>query len=303
MHRFDQLVAADNRADAERLGLLNEDEMDSDAEENGDKKDVDDEEDEAALLDKMLKDRFLHRSSVEMEEHFSDDDEDDENKAEATENKAAEDDQEQEHLAKRFAKRARMERLMEEYGRNDEFSHSRLIEEDTTMKDELKHMKNGLTRKRGSAALSRTSSIVTESSQHTDEQSALKRQKPTASVFGGGLLAKSGSLSLALQKSGRQHTKSRTSFLGNSQSSTNGSQDPGISSQKSISFSHVVFQSCGGDSQLSSRGASQSQSRKGFGTAGGGLPRSRLGGRKASGASRNSSLWSNVMAKGPKRKR
>ena len=32
-------------------------------------------EDENALLDKMLKDRFLHRSSVEMEEEFSDDEE------------------------------------------------------------------------------------------------------------------------------------------------------------------------------------------------------------------------------------
>jgi hypothetical protein len=75
MHRFDQLVAADNREDAKRLGLLNDDELDSDNEGKGDTQLPDDEEDEAALLDKMLKDRFLHRSSVDLEENFSDDEE------------------------------------------------------------------------------------------------------------------------------------------------------------------------------------------------------------------------------------
>ena len=78
MHRFDQFVAADNREDAKRLGLLNEDELDSDddGEEKEHKDNGDPEiEDENALLDKMLKDRFLHRSSVEMEEEFSDDEE------------------------------------------------------------------------------------------------------------------------------------------------------------------------------------------------------------------------------------
>jgi hypothetical protein len=80
MHRFDQLVAADNRDDAKRLGLLNDDELDSE-DENGERKsktdDIDDEEDETALLDKILKDRFLHRSDadMEMEENFSDDEE------------------------------------------------------------------------------------------------------------------------------------------------------------------------------------------------------------------------------------
>jgi hypothetical protein len=78
MHRFDQLVAADNREDAKRLGLLNEDELDSEDEENGEEKKEDAEEDEAALLDKMLKDRFMHRSSVELEEENFSDDEDDE---------------------------------------------------------------------------------------------------------------------------------------------------------------------------------------------------------------------------------
>jgi len=145
MHRFDELVAADNREDAKNLGLLNDDEMDSDDDGTGTKKD-DEEEDEAALLDKMLKDRFLHRSSVELEENFSEDESGDEGNKDDNETKNDEDDQEQEKLAKRFAKRARMERLIEEYGHEEEFSRSRLIEEDATMKDELLRMKVGFVR-------------------------------------------------------------------------------------------------------------------------------------------------------------
>ncbi len=79
MHRFDQLVAADNREDAKRLGLLNDDELDSEDEDGRVNKNAnDEEEDETALLDKMLKDRFLHRSSVDLEENFSEDEEEEE---------------------------------------------------------------------------------------------------------------------------------------------------------------------------------------------------------------------------------
>lgn len=81
IHRFDQLVAADNREDAKRLGLLNEDEMDSDDEnENGEAKETKDaaDEDEAVLLDKMLKERFLNRDEEDaFEENFSDSEEED----------------------------------------------------------------------------------------------------------------------------------------------------------------------------------------------------------------------------------
>lgn len=54
-----------------------------------------------------------------------------------------EDEKEQERLAKRFAKRARMQRLLETYGEDDEFTQSRLIDEDNSMKIELKKMKVG----------------------------------------------------------------------------------------------------------------------------------------------------------------
>ena len=76
-HRFDQLVAAGNRADAKRLGLLNDDELDSsDDEEEHDDGDANVEEDENALLDKILKDRFLPRH--ELDPHLTDDSDDEE---------------------------------------------------------------------------------------------------------------------------------------------------------------------------------------------------------------------------------
>ena len=143
VHRFDQLVAADNREDAKRLGLLNDDEVDTD-QEGDDKPDADEEEDEGVLLDKMLKDRFLHRSSVEAEEDFSDDEAEAENEGEKGGDAAVldnQDDKEQDALAKRFAKRARMQRLMEAHGHEEEFSQNKLIDEDTVMKLELQKMK------------------------------------------------------------------------------------------------------------------------------------------------------------------
>ena len=75
-HRFDQLVSADNRDDARRLGLLNDDEIES--EDDGDipgTKDNGEVEDETALLDKMLKNRHMNRANLP-DERFSDDEED-----------------------------------------------------------------------------------------------------------------------------------------------------------------------------------------------------------------------------------
>lgn len=48
---------------------------------------------------------------------------------------------EQDRLAKQFAKRARMNRILEAYEGDDEFTRSRLIDEDATMHIELKTMK------------------------------------------------------------------------------------------------------------------------------------------------------------------
>ena len=79
-HRFDQLVAADNRSDAKRLGLLNDDEFDSDDE--GDVQENLEVEDETVLLDKMLKDRYLNRPQLP-DEVFSDADEDSDDEEES----------------------------------------------------------------------------------------------------------------------------------------------------------------------------------------------------------------------------
>lgn len=144
---FEQLIAADNRDEARRLGLMNDEEFDSDDErEGGEKKGDDEEEDETALLDKYLKDRFLHRHNVELDEDFSEDEDsnlqEDQDKENGAENDAeAEEERRQEQLAKRFAKRARMGRLEETYADSQEFSQQRMIDEDASMRMELKQMK------------------------------------------------------------------------------------------------------------------------------------------------------------------
>ena len=248
LHRFDQLVAADNREDAKRLGLLNDDELDSDNEEekSGDK---DEEEDETALLDKMLKDRFLHRSDVDVEENFDSDDEE-ENPAAETEIGNQSDEEEertQERLAKRFTKRARMQRMEEIYAESQEFSQQRMIDEDESMKLELQSMKvrkyknmmvnlfsavefsnsfllcqNGLLRKR-----SISSSRSSFSEQGTSSNLPFKRQRSTASnssFFGGSVTDKSsGSLSIALRAS--RQIKRRTSFLGGAKAGASGAEN------------------------------------------------------------------------------
>ena len=103
----------------------------------------------------MLKDRFLHRSSVETEEQFSDDEDENE---EENDSQGDQDDEEQreerlqERLPKRFEKRARMQRLIDSRGHEEEFSQSRLVDDEewiSTLK-----MKNGLARKRSQSSVS-----------------------------------------------------------------------------------------------------------------------------------------------------
>lgn len=140
--RFDQLVAADNKDDAKRLGLLNDDELDSDNEASSDTKNEGEIEDESALLDKMLKDRYLQKTNIP-EENFTDSEgeDDDEEADEGQANKDENEDKDQEALAKRFARRARMNRLLEEYGEDEEFSQRRLLDEDEELQKELKSIR------------------------------------------------------------------------------------------------------------------------------------------------------------------
>ena len=93
----------------------------------------------------MLKDRFLHKNEDDVfEENFTDDEESDDEAHEVGEKKSNDgndDDKEQERIAKHFAKRARRNRILEEYEGHDEFSRSRLIDEDETTQKDLKMMK------------------------------------------------------------------------------------------------------------------------------------------------------------------
>ena len=150
MLRFDQLVAADNREDAKRLGLLNDDELNSDDEnedgEGKDKKkgDDDEEEDETALLDKMIKERFLRKDDELLEEDFSDDEES-ENEEDGTEHKSNEDndeEREQNRLAKQFEKRARRNRVLDKEDPDSTMSkQATLLDGDKDTQTELRMIK------------------------------------------------------------------------------------------------------------------------------------------------------------------
>ena len=56
-------------------------------------------------------------------------------------NEEDEEDLKQERIAKRFAKRARMNRLLEAHNDESQFSQSRLIDEDDNLKKELKSIR------------------------------------------------------------------------------------------------------------------------------------------------------------------
>jgi len=260
MHRFDQLVAADNREDAKRLGLLNDDEVDSEDEaENKNEKNADDnEDDEAVLLDKILKDRYLHRPDVDIEENFSEDEEEqDVGEAEAGNDSDAEEERMQERLARRFAKRARMQRLEEEYADSQEFSQQRLIDEDKTMKEELGQMKNGLLRQRTVSSSTRTSSISSQDSKLSGHK---RRMDPPPAVPFGEKPASS--LSIALRAS--RKVQRRTTFLGGEKAGK--AKDSGALIHKSVALGHVVFASAN-RSTLGNAAGSKGEKRKRSGPA------------------------------------
>lgn len=277
--RFDQLVAADNRDDARRLGLLNDDELDSD-DENGvanDNDEIDDEED----LDKILKDRYLNRTEIPDEE-FSDSDDDNEdedpNNGGNTQAENDEDDKEQERLAKRFARRARMNRLLELHGDDKEFSQSRLIEKDQTIQMELKSIRNVHSKRRQASV-----SSFTFAGDSNSFHGFPKRQSSSSSSSGilqSKYLSSSSSLALAINQS----RKRKASFLG-----TGTGQKAAIKAP-SISLGHVVF---GGESQQSNMSRSASLPTNKFVNTGT-YKRSKSDTLSTS----KSSLWSRVAAGG-----
>lgn len=140
VHRFEELVAADDRNEARRLGLLNDDELDSDEEFSGNSVDHEEDDDEAVLIDKMLKDRFLHRTDEER--LFSDSGTEEENEEldeNETQSVAEENFDVMERLMeKRFEKNARRNLVFDIYGDSLLGSESRIIDEDESLKKDLR---------------------------------------------------------------------------------------------------------------------------------------------------------------------
>lgn len=274
--RFDQLVAADNRDDARRLGLLNDDELDSDAENNvaNAVDEIEDEED----LDKILKDRYLNRTEIP-EEEFSDSDQDEEEDdidAKDSGVEYDEDDKEQQRLAKRFARRARMNRLLELHGDDEEFSQIRLIDQDQSMQLELKSIKNVHSKRRDTSISS--FSLLGENSSTLGFP---KRQTSSNGPLSSKYLSSTSSLALAMNRS----RKRKASFLGTASNGKATSKTP------TLSLGHVVF---GGDSQppISSRSASLPVLKNSVSS----IPCKRS--KSDSGSKNSSSLWSRVAAAG-----
>jgi len=310
--RFDELVAADNRDDAKRLGLLNDDELNSeDEEEGGDgkgkKKGDEEDDDEAVQLDKMLKERYLNKEEEDaIEENFTDDEDsgDEADKAEKNNGHDDDEDREQDRLAKHFAKRARRNRILEEFTGDSQFSRSRLIDEDVTMQQDLKTMKTSLCRKRSMEGSNLDLKENNCSSKKTKGTSADKNSdapKATSSF-----LSHEGSLSVALMASRRTMSRKRkTTFLSGMQqrsSSSRNNHSSTSSSSKSVSLNHVVFMA-GDNSQSATAGVSQldsasSSSQHSFlgavKSSSRGHSKSRNGSKNVS---RGSSLWSKVCSK------
>ncbi|KAL7555233.1 hypothetical protein ACHAWF_018888 [Thalassiosira exigua] len=146
LHKFDELVADDGKKRAKVQGLLTLNEMDSEDEDDEGKVNKggnDEEEDEAVMLHNMLKDRHLNLEEEDgVEENFTDDEES-EDEADKDQKDGDEDaeDREQERLAKHFDKRARRNRILEEFEGDSQFSRSRLIDEDVSMQQDLRTMK------------------------------------------------------------------------------------------------------------------------------------------------------------------
>lgn len=289
--RFDELVAADNKEAAKRLGLANDDEFDSDDDAQPAKAESDNEiEDEAALVDKMLKDRYLNRTEIPAED-FTDSENEEENEEdnEAEKNSDDEEDAEQENLAKRFARRARMNRLIALHGDDKEFSQGRRLDTDKQMQEELKSIR--VVHSRTKRQTSFASSYSGESS-----QSGFPSRFNSSSNLGpsqSSILSTSSTLAIAIQKS-KGASKRKTGFLGTAK------QD-GKSKKKSggISFGGVFFGSepSQASNMTRSNSATLPQKRKTH-FAG----NSQSGGVTSTKKKSKSSLWSRVSASGFKKK-
>lgn len=281
---FEELVAADNKETAIKLGLANDDELDSEAEETQEKAGADEIDDENALLVKSLMDRHLNRTNIPAEEFSeSEDDDDDSQNKDDVQSEDDEADAEQQLLAKRFARRARMNRLIEMYGGDEEFSQGRLLDQNEEMRKELKSIRSvPIGARRQTSFASSAASGGDSSSQLGDTFNTSIGSKLGSSEHS---LLSSSSLSFALSKS-RHSFKRKSSFLEFSRQNTK---------RKSfrpagVSLGHVVF-ACDNQPSSLSKSSSSLPSKK--------IPVPTFKDAKSTtvGKSR-SSLWSRVASNG-----
>mmetsp|Transcript_2456 Transcript_2456/g.4585 ORF Transcript_2456/g.4585 Transcript_2456/m.4585 type:complete len:1229 (+) Transcript_2456:47-3733(+) len=289
---FDQLVAADNKKDAKKLGLANEDELDSD--DDDDKPDTtgDDEiEDENLLLDSMLKDRFLNRTNVPAEE-FSDSDDEEESVQNDGNDDEPEDDEdvEQELLAKRFARRARMNRLIEIYGANEEFSQGRLLDQSEELKQELRSIRNVQIGARRQTSFASSATSTGDSSSQILDNAISSLNGSNLGESESSLFASASSLSFSNSRS-RNATKRKSSFITMCRQSSKRK----MARPTGVTLGHVVFAADSQSSNISKSAILPSIKSS----------TSILGEKRSAGNSSatRSSLWSKVASNGFKSKR
>lgn len=176
-----------------------------------------------------------------------------------------------------FKKRATMKDYELQYGKDEEFSQQRLIDEDTSMKEELKRMRNGLARKRS------ISSSISQSSQSSNANGQISMfgppQKKQRVNFGSIANRAGGTLSVALLAS--RTTVRRTSFLGGARASSCTVTEH----SNSVASGHFLF-----NSQSSKSGLDSSSNPGGT---------SAMGGTKRKiGMTHASTLFSRVVGRG-----
>lgn len=218
-------------------------------------------------------------------------------------------------MAKRFAKRARMNRILEAYEGDNEFSRSRLIDEDASMQMELKSIKVNLVPSISSFSClgctlffaylihfccaqttqnKRRRSLYSSSNSNHDI-GLFKRQKSDSNIMDqpvkpgskapSTFTSHEGNLSLALMASRSVCRKRKTTFLSGKQSTSFSRQNS--CSSKSISLSHVVF--------VESQSASQFDSANVSNLGKGAVKKSAL--KSAPKHTASGSLWSKVCSR------
>jgi hypothetical protein len=227
-------------------------------------------------------------------------------------NNADEDDdenREQERLAKHFEKRARRNRILEEFEGDTQFSRSRLIDEDVSMQHDLKTMKviarNALLFINFSydslakpelfilfvqTLFCRKRSVEGSNLDFKENNGVSKKQKKDESD--GATKSTPGLfLSMLASRRGVGGRKRTTTFVSGKEMKSGFSRSQSSSSGKSVALNHVVFVAGDNSSQLP-----DSSSRVSFVSAAKARGHSKVS-KASKSVAKGSSLWSKVCSK------